>query len=122
MLQRGERFLVGRRADHKPAAGYWTQVSGTMEAGETQQQTLQREALEEIGCKVRPQQHLQSLPSANGKFLLHYWRVELLEGEPRICDDELTDLRWVTVAELRALQPVFEEDIELFTRLLAQGS
>ena len=28
VLQRGDRFLVGQRAEHKPAAGYWTQVSG----------------------------------------------------------------------------------------------
>ena len=61
---------------------------------------------------------LQELPSRNGDYRLHYWRSELVEGEPKICNDELTELRWVTVQELRGLEPVFQEDIELFDRLL----
>lgn len=120
VLQRGERFLVGERAAHKPAPGYWTQVSGKVEPGESQPETVVREAMEEIGCRVEPLQLLQVLPSANGLFLLHYWRCELLEGEPSICNDELLQLRWVTVAELQQLQPVFQEDIDLFQQLLRE--
>ena len=118
VLQRGQRFLVGRRAPHKPAAGYWTQVSGKVEPGESQRATVAREAMEELGCRVRARELLRAMPSHNGKYRLHYWRVDLLEGEPAICNDELTELRWVTVAELRQLSPVFREDIELFETLL----
>ncbi len=50
VLQRGERFLVGQRAAHKPAAGYWTKVSGKVEPGEAQPDTVAREAREELGC------------------------------------------------------------------------
>jgi 8-oxo-dGTP diphosphatase len=117
VLQRGDRFLIGQRAAHKPAPGYWTQVSGKREPGETLQQTVVREAMEELGCRVEPVAKLQELPSANGKFLLHYWTIKLLEGEPSICNDENTELRWLTVEELAQLQPVFQEDIELLTRL-----
>ena len=120
VLQREQRFLIGQRAAHKPAAGYWTQISGEVEAGETQQQTVVREAMEELGCVVRPTQKLQELPSANGKFLLHYWRAEIVEGEPAICDDEIRELRWLTVEELQALSPVFQEDVDLFERLLRE--
>ena len=118
VLQRGERFLVGQRAQHKPAAGYWTQVSGKVEAGERQHETVVREAMEEIGCRVEAVEKLQLLPSHNGKYRLHYWRARILAGEPEICNDELTALRWVTVEELRGLAPNFEEDIDLFERLL----
>lgn len=120
VLQRGQRFLVGERAAHKPAPGYWTQVAGKVEPGESQPETVVREAMEEIGCRVAPLQLLQVLPSANGHFLLHYWRCELLEGEPSICNDELLELRWVTVEELQQLQPVFQEDIDLFQQLLRE--
>lgn len=118
VLQRGRRFLVGRRAGHKPAAGYWTQVSGKVEPGENQRDTVAREALEEIGCRVEAVEKLQELPSYNGRYRLHYWRAALVEGEPAICNEELTALRWVTVEELRELSPNFEEDISLFETLL----
>lgn len=118
VLQRGECFLVARRASHKPAGGYWTQVSGKVEPDEAQQDTVSREAMEELGCQVVAVEKLQELPSKNGKYCLHYWRSEIVAGEPDICNDELTALRWVTVEELRGMTPVFEEDIELFNRLL----
>ena len=118
VLQRGERFLVGRRAPHKPAGGYWTQVSGKVEPGESEQETVHREALEELGCRVVAREKLQQRLSHNRKYRLHYWRAEILEGEPSICNEELTELRWVTLAELESLDPVFDEDIELFGRLL----
>ena len=96
VLQRGERFLVGKRAPHKPAGGYWTQVSGKVEPGESEQETVHREALEELGCRVVAREKLQQRLSHNRKYRLHYWRAEILEG----------------------LDPVFDEDIELFGRLL----
>ena len=120
VLQRGDRFLVGQRAAHKPAAGYWTQVSGKVEPGESQADAVAREAMEELGCQVAAREKLQELPSHNGRYRLHYWRAELLEGEPAIANDELTVLRWVTVEELCAMSPVFEEDIMLF-RMLVEG-
>ena len=121
VLQRGQRFLIGERAAHKPAPGYWTQVSGKVETGESQPDAVIREAMEEIGCRVKPLEKLQERPSANGHFLLHYWRTDIVEGEPSICNDELEELRWVTVEELRQLEPVFQEDIDLFEQLLAQA-
>ena len=118
VLQRGDRFLVGRRAPHKPAAGYWTQVSGKVEPGERQCETVVREAREELGCRVEAVEKLQELPSHNGRYRLHYWRARILRGDPEICNEELTALRWVTVEELRDMSPTFAEDIDLFERLL----
>ncbi len=120
VLRREQHFLIAQRAAHKPAAGYWTQVSGKVEPGESQQQTVVREAMEELGCVVRPVQKLQELPAANGKYLLHYWRAEIVEGEPTICNDEIDELRWLTVAELRSLSPVFQEDLDILERVLQQ--
>ena len=122
VLQRGDRFLIGQRAAHKPAPGYWTQISGKHEPDETLEQTVVREAMEELGCVVRPVQKLQELPSANGKFLLHYWATEIVQGEPTISNDEIDELRWLTVAELAELQPVFQEDLELLRRLVTKDT
>ena len=117
VLQREQRFLIGKRAAHKPAAGYWTQVSGKREPGESEEQTVVREAREELGCEVRALRKLQELPSANGEFQLHYWLAEIVEGEPAINDDELEELAWLTVQELAQRQPVFREDLELLGKL-----
>jgi 8-oxo-dGTP pyrophosphatase MutT (NUDIX family) len=121
VLRRADRFLVGRRAAHKPAPYYWTQVSGTVEPGETEPEAIAREAMEELGCHIAAREKLQQLPSQNGRYRLHYWRCDILEGEPAICNDELIALRWVTVQELRLLTPVFQEDVDLFERLLKDG-
>lgn len=118
VLQRGQRFLVGCRAEHKPAGGYWTQVSGKVEAGESEPDTVAREAMEEIGCRVVARRKLLQGTSQNGEFRLHYWQADILEGEPLLCNDELTALRWVTVEELRRMTPVFQEDIDLFEMLI----
>ncbi len=117
VLPRGSRFLVGRRAAHKPAPGYWTQVSGKLEPGESPEQALVREAMEEIGCQVLPLRRLREGLSHNGHFRLHYLLAELVEGEPAICDDELDELRWVNAAELRELSPHFRQDVELLDAL-----
>jgi 8-oxo-dGTP diphosphatase len=117
VLQRGQHFLVGKRAPHKPAPGYWTQLSGKVEPGESQRETVVREAMEEVGCEVLPVRKLQQGPSSNGEFMLHYWLAKIIEGEPRICDDELAALRWVTVAQLRDLSPIFQQDIDVMTDL-----
>lgn len=117
VLRRGQHFLVGKRARHKPAPGYWTQLSGKVEPGESQRETVVREAMEEVGCEVLPVRKLHQGASFNGEFMLHYWLAEIIEGEPRICDDELEALRWVTITQLRNLAPVFQQDIDVMTDL-----
>ncbi len=121
VLRRGDRFLIGQRAAHKPAAGYWTQVSGKREAGESLEQAVVREAREELGCEVLPLRKLQEGASRDGKFLLHYFAARVVEGEPKICNDELDALRWLTVGELARMRPVFDEDLELLARLSGSG-
>jgi 8-oxo-dGTP pyrophosphatase MutT (NUDIX family) len=77
--------------------------------------------MEELGVRAAAREKRQQLPSHNGKYRIHYWRAQILEGEPAVCNDELTELRWVTPAELRTMSPVFEEDIALFEMLLKEG-
>lgn len=118
----GGRFLVGRRSPAKELApGYWCPVSGRLEPGETQRQAVEREFREETGAEARAVRKLAEAPTPDGKFRLHIWLAELVAGEPRLANDEHTELRWVTVPELRALSPVFKEDVEAMAALQAEA-
>ena len=51
--------------------------------------------------------------SADNLFVLHYWKTEIVAGEARICSREATAMKWVTIEEMRRLQPTFEEDVRI---------
>jgi 8-oxo-dGTP diphosphatase len=48
------RYLLTSRPDGKVYAGYWEFPGGKLEAGETVEQALRRELLEEIGITIGP--------------------------------------------------------------------
>ncbi len=52
ILQPDGRFLLGRRPEGKPYAGYWEFPGGKIEAGETAAQALVRELTEELGIEA----------------------------------------------------------------------
>lgn len=115
MIERDGRFLFVRRAAGRAAAGYWCPVSGRVEQGETQEQTVAREALEEVGLRVRAVRKVGEMPNSAGDYLLHWWTTEL--EEPRTeatiaAPDEIDDLRWVAPSEFSSLHPAFAEDLD----------
>lgn len=120
IIERAGAFLFVRRSDYnQTASGYWCPVGGRVERGETQQEALKREVLEEVGLEVVAVEKVAEIASADNRFALHFWRTEILGGEAHIASHEATALRWVTLAELRGLRPTFEEDIEIVERVAA---
>lgn len=114
IIQKADTFLFVKRSDYTEAAsGYWCPVSGRIERGEAQEDALKREVMEEVGLEVIAVRKVCSIPSADDKFVLHYWSTEIVAGEARIRSHEATDLKWVTLKEMRLLQPVFEEDVQI---------
>jgi hypothetical protein len=62
----------------------------------------------------------------DGSTRLHFWRTAPRSGpndaaEPRLLGDEHDAFAWVSVEEMRRLEPVFQEDVEIFARLVARG-
>ena len=114
IIRNADTFLFVKRSDYLEAgSGYWCPVSGRVETGETQAEALQREVMEEVGLEVVAVEKVREIPSHDGLFVLHFWTTEIVAGEARVCSHEATELRWVTVAEMRRLQPVFEEDVQI---------
>jgi 8-oxo-dGTP diphosphatase len=121
IVRRGERVLFVRRSQAaRGAAGYWTPVSGGVEPGETERQALRREVREEVGLLVEAHAKVATIPTRDGRYLLHFWTCRLLAGEARAASDEVADLRWLTLTELRRLTPVFDEDVRIVAAALAR--
>lgn len=95
----GERLLLGRQSTW-PARRY-SVVAGFVEPGETLEQTVAREVLEETGVRVRGCRYLGSQPWPFPGQLMLGFIARAEPDQPRV-DDELEDARWFSAAEIRA--------------------
>ena len=122
IIQKSDRFLFVKRSDYvKAASGYWCPVSGRVEEGETQEAALSREVREEVGLEVTAFQKVAEILSHDGQFVLHFWTTDIIAGKAGVGshDHEVAAIAWVTLPELRQLQPTFEEDVRVFEGLFA---
>lgn len=98
VLDGAGRVLAARRVD--PAG--WEFPGGQVEAGETEPAALARELAEELGVVAEVGERVgPEVPVTGGRWLLRVWTARITGGEP--VATEHADLRWVTAAELDAL-------------------
>jgi 8-oxo-dGTP pyrophosphatase MutT (NUDIX family) len=118
IIEREDRFLLGKRSLQRPKApGYWCPISGRVEAGESQDEAVVREVREETGLAVEAVEKVDECPTHDGSALMHWWRVRLLSEAPAcLANDEHSELAWVTLEEMRRLEPVFLEDVAIIER------
>src|SRR4051812_39450958 len=104
-LHRDGKLLIARRAPHKRRyPGVWDLPGGHVRLGETLEEALLREIREECGViptSYRLAQVLLELnPAVHGHRVYNVFLVsEWAGGEPHLCNDEHTDLRWCTADE-----------------------
>jgi hypothetical protein len=71
---------------------------------------------------VRALEQVWQSDTRDGTARIHWWRVQTLDQRSaQLLQDEHTELRWVSVREMRDLDPVFAEDLALFARLSGQA-
>ena len=116
-LRRGDRWLWIRRGPAAHFAGHWAPLSGRVEPGETHAECVAREVLEEVGLRVRPLREVWTCPTHDGGFLLHWWLAEITGGELAPDPDEVAEWRWLSLEEMRELEPRFDADLEFFERV-----
>jgi 8-oxo-dGTP diphosphatase len=116
ILQPDGRFLLGRRPEGKPYAGYWEFPGGKIEAEETAAQALVRELAEELGIEadrytpwitrefVYPHAHVR----------LHFFRVSGWRGEIR--DIHHDALAWRT-ADKVDVEPMLPANVAVLRGL-----
>ena len=95
----GERLLLGRQASW-PARRYST-LAGFVEPGETLEQTVVREVMEESGVRVRSSRYLASQPWPFPSSLMLGFIAEAEPDQPQ-ANEELEDARWFDRDEVGA--------------------
>lgn len=94
-------FLLARRPDGKPYAGYWEFPGGKVQPGESLMQALRRELLEELGIYT---EHAypwitRTFTYPHATVRLHFFRVVEWHGEPRPHENQ--ELSWQRMDDIR---------------------
>jgi NAD+ diphosphatase len=124
----GDRLLLGRQSSWP--AGRFSVLAGFVEPGETLEEAVRREVLEESGVRVTEARYVASQPWPFPSSLMIGFEAVGAGGRPRPGDDELSEVRWFGRAEVEAaaagrsgirLSPPFSISRRLIDGWLADG-
>ena len=120
ILQKDNRFLSIQRSATVRAPNKWCFPGGGVEANESIEDALVREMKEELNLLVLPKEEVwQSVTPWNTE--IHWWTMtcETL-SDLRANTEEVADVAWLSVQELRSHQDLLESN-HLFLDLLLSG-
>lgn len=104
-----EQVLLQHRGQTKMLPNVWDCISGHVEQGESVRQALVREAMEELGIKLRPKtlkfvglNHLKL--DEETTYYNIFFSTDKFEGTPRILEPKKhDDLKWFNIASLESM-------------------
>lgn len=116
LIRQNNRFLICRRPAHKTRGLLWEFVGGKVETGETKQQALMRECMEELAVKVRVDdvymQLVHEYPDMTVELTL--FNAAIVEGEPQLL--EHSEIRYISVDEIDRFD-FCPADVEILAKL-----
>ncbi len=116
LIRQGERFLICQRPAHKARGLLWEFVGGKVEPGETKEQALKRECMEELGIVLSVGERFMEVVHAYPDLTVHLtlFHAAIASGEPQLL--EHNDMRYILVDEI----PQYDfcpADTEILVRL-----
>ncbi len=99
----GDKLLLTRY--NRPNAKLTALVAGFTEIGETVEETVHREVMEEVGIQVKNLRYYKSQPwgISTGGLLVGFWCEADGSSEIHIDETELAEARWLTREELKEM-------------------
>lgn len=116
LISKEQRLLTTQRAAHKANPFLWEFPGGKVEQGETEQEAIEREILEELGIGILPLERVASAThqDANKSIELIAWKCDWITGEIQL--KEHIGSRWIRLEETDEI-PLCQADIKLLNQL-----
>ena len=103
LITRGEECLLAHHNRHPD--GMYSTLAGFVEAGESLEQTLHREVLEEVGLTVNKLSYFSSQSWPFPHQLMMGYFAEYESGDIVVDNDEVLDARWFHYTDLPLVPP-----------------
>lgn len=103
LIKRGDEFLLARKPEWAP--GRYSLVAGFVDFGESLEECVEREVLEETGLKVTDIRYVGSQNWPFPSQLMAGFVAEYASGGISLGDDELEDARWFSRDDMPAGLP-----------------
>ena len=116
LITDGQRVLLGRQASWP--LGRYSTIAGFVEPGESLEDAVAREVLEETGVAVEGIEYHSSQPWPFPSSLMLGFTAHAVTHEVQSRDQELEDARWFTRAEIAAGDPLLPPQQSISFRLI----
>ena len=119
-VEREARILLGHNVNFP--AGRYSLLAGFVEPGETLEDAIRREILEEAGVTVKNIRYFGSQPWPFPNSMMLGFNAEWESGEPRPDGWELSDVRWFSADGLPDIPPPISISRQLIDDWLSRVS
>lgn len=100
LIWRDGKFLICQRPAHKARGLMWEFVGGKVESGESKEQALQRECLEELNIGISVGGKFSEVTHEYSDITVHLtlFNATISEGKPQKLEHE--EIKWITPSEI----------------------